>query len=121
MKKILHLTLLLSMTYLAQGQSTDSLYAVTYTTGLAWDMNKSPNDQQYFKEHSARLSQLRKDGIIKAGARFGAKGLIVISAKSLSAAKEIVLADVAVINKLFVAEVEKMNVFYDGCLEQIKR
>ncbi len=121
MKKTLLLTLLISSTHFAYGQSADSLYAVTYTVGSSWDVNKSPNEQSYFKEHSARLGQLRKDGVIKAGARFGPKGLIVITAKSLSAAKEIVFADVAVINKLFIAEVEKMNVFYDGCLEQIKR
>lgn len=104
----------------AHGQAIDSLYAVTYTVGSLWDTNKGPNEQQYFTEHSARLGQLRKDGIIKAGARFGEKGLIVITASSLKAAKEIVLGDVAVINKLFVAEVEKMNVFYEGCLERPK-
>ena len=83
-------------------------------------MTKGPNEQPYFKEHSARLGQLRKDGVIKAGARFGEKGLIVITATSLIAAKEIIVADVAVINKLFNAEVEKLNIFYDGCLERPK-
>ncbi len=120
MKKILLLAFIVLTTYFGYGQSTDSLYAVTYTVGSAWDMSKSPNDQQYFNEHSARLGQLRKDGVIKAGARFGVKGLIVITAVSLSAAKEIVNADVAIINKLFVAEVEKMSVFYEGCLERPK-
>ena len=119
MKKILLLMLFVSPVYL-KAQSIDSLYAVTYTVGPLWDMSKSPNDQQHFKEHSARLAQLRKDGIIKAGARFGVKGLIVITAASTTSAKEIVFADVAVINKLFVAEVEKMNVFYDGCIERPK-
>lgn len=110
----------LVVVFALSAQVKDSLYAVTYTVGPLWDVNKSPNDQHYFKEHSARLGQLRKDGVIKAGARFGVKGFIVITATSTAAAKEIVFADVAVISKLFVAEVEKMNVFYDGCLERPK-
>lgn len=109
-----------SMTHLVYSQSADSLYAVTYTVGPLWDVNNSPNEQPYFKEHSARLSQLRKDGVIKVGARFGVKGMIVITASSLNAAKEIIFSDTAVINKLFVAEVEKMNIFYDGCIERPK-
>lgn len=117
MKKILLLILFISLAYSAYSQSTDSLYAITYTVGPSWDVNKAPNDQQYFKEHSTRLGQLRKDGVVKAGARFGVKGLIVITAASLTAAKDIVNADVAIINRLFIAEVEKMNVFYEGCLE----
>ena len=120
MKKILLVMLFSPMTYLVYSQSTDSLYAVTYTTGPSWDGHKSPNEQLHFKEHSSRLSQLRKDGVIKVGARFGVKGMIVIAASSLKAAKEIIFSDTAVINKLFVAEVEKMNIFYDGCIERPK-
>jgi uncharacterized protein YciI len=120
MKVILIFSVLALSTHFVRGQSIDSLYAVTYTVGAVWDANKSPNDQPYFKEHSARLSQLRKDGVIKVGARFGVKGMIVIAASSLNAAKEIIFSDTAVINKLFVAEVEKMNIFYDGCIERPK-
>jgi hypothetical protein len=98
----------------------DSLYIVTYTTGSAWDASKQPNEQLWFKEHSANLSKLRKDGTIKAGARYADKGIIVVTAKSLATAKEIIFADVAVANKLFVAEVQKLNVFYEGCLERPK-
>jgi len=120
MKTVLLFAIFILSTHLVYSQSTDSLYAVTYTVGPLWDMTKGPNEQPYFKEHSARLGQLRKDGVIKAGARFGEKGLIVITATSLIAAKEIIVADVAVINKLFNAEVEKLNIFYDGCLERPK-
>jgi hypothetical protein len=106
----------------AYGQSemkaVDSLYMVTYTTGPAWDNSKSPNDQPHFKEHSSRLSQLRKDGVIKFGARYGNKGSIGISAKNFQAAKEIVFGDPAVINKLFDVDVQKLNIFYEGCLEK---
>lgn len=99
---------------------TDSLYIVTYTTGPAWDTNKLPQEQLFFKEHSANLSKLRKDGIIKAGARYADKGIIVVTAKTIITAKELINADVAVVNKLFVADVQKLNVFYEGCLERPK-
>jgi hypothetical protein len=99
---------------------SDSLYIVTYTTGSLWDAAKSPNDQPYFKEHSARLGQLRKEGVIRFGARYSDKGAIVISASTFQHAKEIVFADVAVINKLFSADVQKLNIFYEGCLERPK-
>lgn len=115
------LTLLLSFPCYSQSQTkpVDSLYIVTYTTGTAWDHSK-PADQPYFKEHGARLGQLRKDGVIRFGARHGDKGSIVIVAKNLNEAKEIVNADVAVINKLFNADIQRLNIFYEGCLERPK-
>ena len=117
---IMTLLTVIVLTLSARVQAKDSLYAVTYTTGSSWDMNKPPNEQPYFKEHSARLGQLRKEGVIKFGARYAEKGMIVISASSFSAAKEIIFADQAVTNKLFVADVQKLNIFYDGCLERPK-
>jgi uncharacterized protein YciI len=98
-------------------QTADSLYVVTYTTGSAWDFSKSPSDQPYFKEHSARLGQFRKSGSIKFGARVGEKGLIVIAMPSWSAARQWLSEDPAVVNKLFNAEIEPLNIFYSGCLE----
>ncbi len=62
----------------AQTNPTDSLFIVIYTVGAAWDASKQPNEQLYFKEHSANLSALRKQGVIKAGARFADKGMIVL-------------------------------------------
>lgn len=100
----------------AQAPQTDSLYIVTYTTGVAWDASKKPHEQMYFKEHSMNLSSLRKSGAIRLGARYAEKGIIVIAAVSLKAAKDLVNADQAVINKLFNADVQKFNVFYDGCI-----
>jgi hypothetical protein len=96
----------------------DSLYIVTYTTGPSWDQSKKPNEQPHFKEHGVRLGQLRKEGVIKFGARYAEKGMIVIAAASYSAAKEIINADDAVQNKLFDADVQRLNVFYDGCLKK---
>lgn len=110
-----------SLTANAQAQTLiDSLYIVTYTTGPAWDHTKAPGEQIHFKEHSTNLSNLRKDGVIKAGARYGEKGIIVITARSFSDAKEIILNDLAVISKLFEADVQKLQVFYDGCIERPK-
>ena len=99
--------------------ASDGLFIVTYSVGSAWDVNKQPNEQLYFKEHSADLSKLRKEGVIKAGARFADKGMIVINASSLTP-REIILSDKAVIHKLFYADVQKLNVFYEGCLEKPK-
>lgn len=98
----------------------DSLYIVTYTTGSSWDAAKTPQEQLYFKEHSANLSKLRKEGVIKMGARYADKGIIVIKARTLSVARELILADAAVANKLFVADIQKFNLFYEGCVERPK-
>jgi len=114
---------LLSVTGAVNAQTTnpaDSLFIVTYTVGSSWDANKQPNEQLYFKEHSAILSKLRKEGVIKAGARFADKGMIVITANSFTTAKKIILSDIAVVNKLFDADIQKLNVFYEGCLERPK-
>jgi uncharacterized protein YciI len=115
MKLIISLGVLLLCSCLATAQDTkaDSLYIVTYTTSTAWDASKPPAQQIGFKEHSARLSELRKAGPIKFGARYAEKGMIVIAAVNLQAAKEIINADPAVVNKLFNADVQKLRVFYD--------
>jgi hypothetical protein len=96
----------------------DSLFIVTYTTGPGWDQTKSPSDQPFFKEHAGFMSKLRKDGVTKFGARYADKGIIVISASSSEKAKEIIFEDHAIENKLFVADVQKLNVFYEGCIPQ---
>lgn len=120
-KVIIPLSLLVLFGISAVAQTApDSLYIVTYTTGSTWDNTKPPNEQPYFMDHSANLAKLRKEGVITAGARYGEKGILFITASSLQAAREIIFADQAVIHKLFNAEVQKLNVFYDGCIERIK-
>lgn len=66
------------------------------------------------------MGKLRKDGITKLGARYADKGMIIISASSLKDAREIILADQAVVNQLFIADIQKLNVFFDGCIERPK-
>lgn len=117
---ILSLLVLTGFVVNSYSQAKDSLYLVTYTTGSLWNFEKQPHEQPYFKEHGARLGQLRKDGIIRFGARSGEKGIIVIEASSLTAAREIVRNDVAVANRLFEANVQRLNIFYSGCLETPK-
>lgn len=98
----------------------DSLYIVTYVTGSLWDTTKQAYEQPYFKDHSANLAKLRKEGVITAGARYGDKGIIFIKAKSMVVARDLILTDLAVINKLFNAEIQKLSVFYEGCIEKSK-
>jgi uncharacterized protein YciI len=98
--------------------NTDSLFIVTYTSGPAWDVSKPPTEQSFFKEHSANLGKWRKEGVIKMGARYADKGMIVIRAASLEAAKVLINNDEGVVNRLFRADVQRLSVFYDGCIER---
>ena len=122
--KIYTVILLLFISFAASAQSTesakDSLYIVTYTTGKLWDVAKPPGEQQFFKEHSGFMGKLRKDGITKFGARYGDKGIIVITALSLDDATALIKTDQAVINNLFLADIQRLNIFFDGCLERPK-
>ena len=123
MKKLLLLAMAACIASLVNAQEmnpADSLYIVTYTTGSLWDNTKQPYEQPFFKDHSANLSKLRKEGVITAGARYGDKGIIFIKTKSMLAAREFVLTDPAVVNKLFVADIQNVFVFYDGCIEKRK-
>ncbi|MEP2670111.1 MAG: hypothetical protein ABJH04_14005 [Cyclobacteriaceae bacterium] len=116
---LIALLLLLTIPSFSQeNHQNDSLFIVTYTTGPAWDFDKTPNDQLYFSDHSQHLSALRKNGTIKLGARAGEKGIIVFSAKTLQKAREIINNDIAIINGLFRTEIQPFNVFYPGCIER---
>lgn len=101
-----------------QETAKDSLYVITYTTGTLWDQSIAPADQPYFKDHSRHLSDLRKAGVIAFGARYADKGMIVIHAQSYIQAREIITNDLAIANNLFVADIQKLNVFYPGCIER---
>jgi len=110
---------MLSMCAMAQEvEPKDSLFVVYYTTGPAWNHDKGPTEQTYFADHSKHLSALRKEGVIKLGARAGEKGIIVLSARSFAAAREIIDSDVAIKNGLFTTDLQRFNVFYAGCIER---
>jgi hypothetical protein len=111
--------ILILVAFVLNAQSTpDSLYIVTFSTGSAWNAAKAANEQPYFKEHSANLARWRKEGIIKLGARYADKGMIVISAPSLAVARQLISNEDGVANNLFAADVQTFNVFYAGCLEK---
>ena len=118
--RILIIPFLLTISGASLGQTnvSDSLFVVTYTTGKAWDKTKAPAEQNYFKEHSATLSKLRKEGIIQVGMRFAEKGMILVKAPTFAAARELITSDPAIVNQLFQADIQRVNVFYDGCVER---
>lgn len=112
--------LLLLFPFLMLGQESEkekSHFVALYTVGSLWDMDKAPNDQLYFKEHSAFLSKLRKENTIIMGARYSDTGMIVLEATDLDTAKNLLQQDVALQNQLFKVEVHPFNVFYKGCFD----
>lgn len=125
MKRVVFGLIFLVAAFAAEGQNetaapADSVFMVTVTLGPAWDKAKKANEQTYFKEHSAHLSDLRKRGVIKFGARVAEEGVLVIVAANTVVANELIKSDPSMVNKLFNANVRKMSVFYDGCVEKPK-
>lgn len=94
--------------------SASALFAVTYTTGPKWDASKPPQDQPFFKEHSAHLARLRAENISVLGGRHGDKGLLLIRARDLAAARAAVAADPSVTAGTFAAAVEEFRPFQHG-------
>ncbi|MBP6335903.1 MAG: hypothetical protein KA444_10575 [Bacteroidia bacterium] len=122
-KEILLLTSLLflySISTFAQDpgvKKEEASFIVLYTTGKIWDKEKSANEQNYFTEHSAYLSQLRKSNKIKLGGRYSDTGMILIVAKDQVEADDLVSKDPAIINGLFNAQVFPFSAFYGGCVK----
>lgn len=100
----------------AAKSSATRLFAVEFKTGPAWNAAKPPNEQVYFKEHSANLKQLRDRGVLIVGARYADKGFIVLSAASADEASAMIKADPAVQHGTFVYELHEFKVFYPGTL-----
>jgi hypothetical protein len=108
----------------AYGQSTvakpDSLFIVTYTLGPSWDAALPPGSQPHFKEHSASLGAWRKEGLIRFGARYADKGIIVIAAPTMLALRTRIEGDPAVASGVFRADIQPLQPFYEGCVEKPK-
>jgi len=104
--------------YLADVPPPLKHFAVTFTTGPAWDQSKPPNEQKYFAEHSQNLSRLRKEGKVPLGARYGDKGLVIVTALSLEAVAAEFANDPAVTDGVFVHEIAEFSVFYPGTVER---
>ena len=90
------------------------LFAVEIKVGPKWDAQKPPQEQAYFREHSANLRRLRETGQLVLGARYGDKGLVVLAAASAAEAAALMDADPAMAAGTFVYELHPFNVFYAG-------
>ena len=103
-----------------EGSKPDSLFIVTYTLGPSWDAALPPGSQPHFKEHSANLGAWRKEGLIRFGARYADKGIIVITAPTMQALRTRIEGDPAVANGVFRADIQPLQPFYEGCVEKPK-
>lgn len=90
------------------------LFAVQIKVGPGWDPSIAPNEQKFFKEHSANLRALRDAGHIVMGARYSDIGLLVVSALSAEAVTALMQEDPSIAAGTFVFEVHPMLVFYPG-------
>lgn len=100
-----------------EGDKEESLFIALYTVGEKWDVEKSPNEQAYFKDHSAFLKKLRDEGSITMGARYSDTGMIILKAADLESAKKLLTSDLAIQNNLFSVEIHPFAPFYKGCIE----
>lgn len=119
-KAIFLWSLVLGLPLLSFSQSeekADSYFIALYTLGDSWDMDKQPQEQTYFKEHSMFLSQLRKQEKISVGARYSDTGMLIIKGKSEEEVKNMLHEDVAIQNKLFKLEIHPFSPFYKGCID----
>ncbi len=62
------------------GAQAPKLFAVELTRGPAWDAAKPANEQPGFPEHSANIRRLTDTQALVIGARYGDKGLLVVTA-----------------------------------------
>lgn len=92
------------------------LYAIEIRTGPSWDSAKRPQDQAFFREHSAHLKRLRDEGRLLVGARYGDKGLLVLRAASEEDAHALVKADPSMQAGTFAYTLAELRVFYGGSL-----
>jgi uncharacterized protein YciI len=88
------------------------LFVVHFETGPSWNKSLAPSDQPGFREHSANLNRLRKEGTIVFGARYGDLGMIFLKADTLDAAKVLMEADPGVRSGIFSYRIAPLRVFY---------
>lgn len=123
MMKIILLTLFVTLfavsVFSQETTSKDSseYFVVLYTIGENWDTTKQAHEQNYFKEHSLHLSELRKSKKISIGGRYSDTGMIILKAKDQKEAETIITKDTAIQNKIFTTKIFPFNSFYKGCIE----
>lgn len=106
------LALVLAAGITAAQTPPSSLFVVHFETGPGWDKSLAPPDQPSFREHSANLNRLRKEGTIVFGARYGDLGMIFLKAETLDAAKALIEADPGVQSRIFSYRIAPLRVFY---------
>jgi uncharacterized protein YciI len=89
-----------------------SLFVVHFETGPSWNKSLAPSDQPGFREHSANLNRLRKEGTIVFGARYGDLGMIFLKAEALDAAQALIEADPGVQSGIVSYRIAPLRVFY---------
>jgi hypothetical protein len=91
-------------------------FSVEYRVGPSWRADKPPNEQEHFAARSAHLARLRSEGVLRMGARYADKGLVVLVASPADSARALVEQDPSVAGEPFVFELHTMRVFYDGSI-----
>ena len=97
------------------------LFAVEIKVGSKWDQSKPPQEQQYFREHSANLKRLRDAGTLIMGARYSDKGLVILAAQTEEEAKAMMDVDPSIKGDVFKYELHPFGVFYSGSVNQRPR
>jgi hypothetical protein len=98
--------------------AADSLYALVFTRGPAWDDGKSVGQQSGMREHSANLNRLRAEERIVLGGRFGDYGLILLRVRDRRDAMGLLAPDSATARGVFQAELSPWYTIYDGSVSR---
>ena len=96
----------------AAAQTSAPLFVVHFETGPSWNKSLAPSEQPSFREHSANLNRLRKEGAIVFGARYGDLGMIFLQADTLEVATALLDADPGVRSGIFAYRIAPLRVFY---------
>jgi hypothetical protein len=96
----------------------DSLYALVFTRGPAWDGERTVGQQPGMREHSANLNRLRAEERIVLGGRFGDYGLILLRVRDRQEAMGLLAPDSATARGVFRAELSPWYTIYDGSVSR---
>jgi len=102
----------------SDAQATDSLYALVFTRGPAWDDGKPAGQQSGMREHSANLNRLRAEERVVLGGRFGDYGLILVRVRDREDAVGLLAPDSATARGVFRAELSPWYTIYDGSVSR---
>ncbi len=100
---------------------TNRLYAIEIKVGPKWVASKAAHEQEFFREHSANLRALREQGSLVFGARYGDKGLVVLSVQSEAVARALVEQDPSIKHGTFSYDLYEFSVFYGGTVQPAAR